>query len=247
MDAPPSVVGRLLQEISWGGNARPYREGGRGLENVLSAEVFQALDFLPRDGFLGRIVRSARGGAPEACGLLADQIENATLDLLPGDVFLSEYPPAGEGQLYIQPDAIIRTPDVYCLLEAKRIRRGSFQPEQLAREYLAVLQEAGDKTPLLLLVLPSEPPVAVRSNGRKSLHDAVAQWLEPVLARVDSELPSAIELVAQIDSVVASTTWDEVSKCVADGLAELDGLDTSVGRSMSRLAASVQSAIEWHS
>ena len=43
----------LLDELSWEGNAWKYREGGLGLENVLTAEVFQALDFLPREAFLG--------------------------------------------------------------------------------------------------------------------------------------------------------------------------------------------------
>ena len=41
----PSAMGRLLEEISWEGNARKYRHGGRGLENVLTAEFFLALDF----------------------------------------------------------------------------------------------------------------------------------------------------------------------------------------------------------
>lgn len=45
---PASVVGRLLAEISWE-RATAYREGGRGRENVLVAEVLMALDFLPGD------------------------------------------------------------------------------------------------------------------------------------------------------------------------------------------------------
>lgn len=48
---PPTLIGRLLHEISWEGNARPYREGGRGRENVLTAEVFLVLDFLPAQLF----------------------------------------------------------------------------------------------------------------------------------------------------------------------------------------------------
>ena len=44
-----SVLGRLLEELSWAGNTiRNYREGGRGYENVLTAEALQGLDFLPR-------------------------------------------------------------------------------------------------------------------------------------------------------------------------------------------------------
>jgi hypothetical protein len=40
-----SVLGRLLEEISWeGASVRRYRDGGRGHENVLTAEVLTALD-----------------------------------------------------------------------------------------------------------------------------------------------------------------------------------------------------------
>ena len=44
------MVGRLLQEISWE-RAISYRAGGKGRENVLTAEVLMALDFLPRTHF----------------------------------------------------------------------------------------------------------------------------------------------------------------------------------------------------
>ncbi len=131
----PSPLGRLLEEISWEGNARHYREGGRGFENVLTVEVFQALDFLPRARFLGRIVESVAGGGSQAAKLLSQEAELVTFSLLPGDVFLSG---PGTAQLAVQPDGIIESPSVYCVLEAKRIKRGAFQPEQLAREYLVL-------------------------------------------------------------------------------------------------------------
>ena len=40
----PNTTGRLLHEVSWKGNARHYRPGGRGREKVLLAEVFALLD-----------------------------------------------------------------------------------------------------------------------------------------------------------------------------------------------------------
>jgi len=47
-----SFVGRLLEEISYEGKkVRVYRDGGLGRENVLTTEVFQALDFMPRTLF----------------------------------------------------------------------------------------------------------------------------------------------------------------------------------------------------
>ncbi|HEV8555564.1 MAG TPA: hypothetical protein VGR06_04100 [Actinophytocola sp.] len=59
------MVGRLLEELSWEGpRVRQYRFGGRGLENVLTAEVLTALDFLPRRGFLGAVLAAAHGADP---------------------------------------------------------------------------------------------------------------------------------------------------------------------------------------
>lgn len=58
-----SVIGRLLEEISWeGSRVKQYREGGRGLENVLTAEVLLPLTYLPRGPFLAPVLRSAHGG-----------------------------------------------------------------------------------------------------------------------------------------------------------------------------------------
>lgn len=51
------VIGQLLQHISWVGNTvKAYRNGGQGFEDVLTAEVFLALDFLPRQSFLGAVI-----------------------------------------------------------------------------------------------------------------------------------------------------------------------------------------------
>src|SRR5882672_458590 len=127
MAKSPSLIGRLLEEISWG-NAVHYRDGGQGFENVLTAEVLQALDFLPRTSFLGRILGSLDGEALPAATLLAQESEAISFSFLPGDLPLNESRSAVDGQLVVQPDAVLTSPSVYCLVEAKRIRRGSFQP-----------------------------------------------------------------------------------------------------------------------
>jgi hypothetical protein len=60
--ANSSVLGRLLEEISWeGARVRGYRDGGRGRENVLTAEVLGALSYLPRSTFLAAVFRAAHG------------------------------------------------------------------------------------------------------------------------------------------------------------------------------------------
>ena len=146
-----SAIGRLLEEISWeGARVRGYRQGGRGLENVLTTEVFMLLDFLPRDRFFAPVIRAATGAAA-TLDRIATEAESADVKLLPGDIALT---PAG---INVQPDATITTETCSVLVEAKRIKASAFQPEQLAREYLALLQESTDRTPLLLLVLGSRP------------------------------------------------------------------------------------------
>jgi hypothetical protein len=78
-----SAVRRLLDELSWEGNARKYRNGGVGLENVITTEVFQAVDFLPRQAFLGRVLASASGASmAQARG----DVEQLSVDLLPGNL-----------------------------------------------------------------------------------------------------------------------------------------------------------------
>jgi len=160
---PDSAIGRLLTELSWSGRSiRQYRHGGAGFENVLTAEVLQALDFLPRAAFLGGVLEQAHG-ADEARKTLAEEIEQAEVTVLPGDTALN---PAGHGKrakVVVQPDATITSPSVYALVEAKRIRRSSFQPEQPAREFVAATVEAqaSGRRPLLLLILGTPPPVTV--------------------------------------------------------------------------------------
>jgi hypothetical protein len=171
-----SPTGRLLEELSWEGNARKYREGGRGLENVLITEVFAALDLLPRDAFLGSVLRRAHGG-DQARIVAAAGVEEARVDVLPGGPDL--YP----GGPNIQPDAILEMPEAMVLVEAKRIRAGAFQPEQLAREYLCLLRDFSRPTRLLLLILPVPPPIVVRGHGRLSINNAILSRLPAVHAK----------------------------------------------------------------
>lgn len=150
-----SVIGRLLEEISWEGRSvRAYRDGGRGRENVLTAEVLWPLSCLPREAFLAAVLRQAHG-AEGARVKAAEELEVAEVTLLPDQMEL------GPGRLIVQPDATIVSPATYTLIEAKRIRRSSFQVGQLAREFVALMATAGDRSPLLLLFLGSPPPVQV--------------------------------------------------------------------------------------
>lgn len=237
--ARDSTLGRLLQELSWvGSNIRAYRDGGRGFENVLTAEVFTVLDYLPRTAFLGAVIASATGAA-EARRRVVEEIETAELTLLPDELMLHR-PPTG-GSVVVQPDGILVSPSCYVLIEAKRIRRSSFQKEQLAREYAAVCQEAQARTPLLLLLLGAPPPVLVAGEGRLSVEEAVARHLGKFSP--PAELP---RLLDELRNVVAWTTWAQLRQVVESQAVAFRRDDDSVAGSVARLSGAVTDAVRRH-
>lgn len=233
-------IGRLLEELSWEGNAVKYRKGGRGLENVLVTEVFQALELLPRTAFLARVLRTARGDSA-AIEAAAAGVEEASVVVLPEGVELAEGGPE------VQPDVLLQMPTATVVIEAKKIRPGgSFQPEQLAREYLVLQRNFGSGTRLLLLLLPGPPPIAVRGRGRISVREAVLEQLGVVHARADASPPLS-SLVTDVDKVLAWTTWADVDRALLEGLSEFAGLSQSVASSITRGVSAARRAIAWHS
>jgi hypothetical protein len=246
-DLPRTPLSRLLEEISWEGRSVvKYRDGGRGKENVLTAEVLTALDYLPRDAYLAAVLRGAHGAA-DAAGRAADEADDAEVVFLPEEFTLN---PAAQGRgdrLIVQPDATITSPSTLVLLEAKGIRSGSFGPEQLAREYLAVTAMAGARTPLLLLVLGSAPPVAIRGlSGRFELADAVAANLESVYAKAGPHPWSLVDLQARVTECCAWLTWAELAGLVAAEHARGRHSGTFAAGTVDRLVGTVTRAVRWH-
>jgi hypothetical protein len=243
----PSVLRRLLAELSWAGaTIRAYRDGGHGYENVLTAEVLQALDFLPRRRFLGQVLQSATG-ADESRRLLVEEIEEAAVTLLPGSQHLI---PSGAHHRYrlpVQPDGIIKGPRTYTIVEAKRIHASSFKPEQLAREYVLALRDAGECRPLLLLMLGEAPPVHVAGRGRLGIEEGISLHLKSVLTRAENHSFSFAEAHARIPEVVCWITWAEIARVVQNQLQHPDGHDESVNRCIQRLCTTISEAVSWHS
>ena len=245
----PRVLGRLLEELSWvGQKIKEYRQGGRGFENVLTAEVLQSLDFLPRQSFLGEIVKASHG-ALEARIKLQQEIEEVEFTLLPGNFYLIPSASVHRNGLAVQPDGIIQTPSTFVVLEAKRIRRSSFQAEQLAREFVLVMKEASERNsqPILWLILGSEPPVLIRGHGRQDPIDAIEIYLESVLERSENNAFEKSELLQEAHKVVCWTTWQTISDVVSEQLANLYIPDKSIKNCVERLANSIVQSIAWHS
>jgi hypothetical protein len=236
-----SIIGRLLEEISWEGKrvVHLYRGGGRGKENVLTAEVMISLDFLPRTHFLAEVLRAAHG-AEAALGSVAAQIEDCELSVLPPQLTLK---PAGT---VVQPDALLEAANGYVLVEAKGMRRASFGPQQLAREYLAVIREAKTRNPVLLLILGSPPPFTVKKQGPKDIPQAIRDNLQAVMDATGAD-ELFDDLVDRIPDVVSWITWAEVNTVVTSQLSSMKIEDPSLRGTVERLAKAVSAAITIHS
>ena len=238
----PSIIGRLLEELSWTGKQIiSYRGGGRGFENVLSTEVLQALHFLPRSTFLTAVVRAFHDGSPATRAAFEAEAEEADFLVLPGGgMYLqTENMPKVE----VQPDALITTPSVYCLVEAKRIRSSSFQPRQLAREFVMAQQFAGERRPMLAPLLSAPPPVRVQGRGRLSIRDAIVTAL-PQIFCPGSDLTT---WKARIDETVAWLTWAELAEQMRLAQQKFTSADPSVDAGgINRITGSLLKSIEWH-
>jgi len=235
-----SIIGRLLEEISWEGKSvRYYRHGGVGRENVLTAEVMTSLDYLPRTHFLAEVLRAAEGAKSALRGVIA-QIEQCELSVLPLELSLL---PAGT---VVQPDAVLSTPGGFVLVEAKGMRTASFQPEQLAREYLAVVRAAKTRDPVMLLILGSPPPVRVSGQGLWEIGEAIKDQLPRVLRHTGADECEG-DLVKRIPEVVSWITWAKLDAVVARQLSSIKIDDPSLRGSVERLATALSAAIAIHS
>ena len=229
-----STIRRLLDEISWEGNASRYRDGGLGKENVLTAEVLQALDFLPRNAFLGQVLREAHG-ADLARIDAASAAEDLVFDVLPGDLEVPEL------SIRAQPDALLRSDHSFVFVEAKRLRTSSFQEEQLARELLLTAHHAAGRQPLLLLVLGAPPPIPVRGHGRLSIADAVGLGHQLIRERLGKDVP-----ICDPSSTICYATWADIADMALRGADTYEIGDDSALRAIRRIATSIVDAVAAH-
>jgi len=241
-----SVLGRLLQELSWvGANIRDFHDGGLGFENVLTAEALTALDFLPRTDFLGAVLQAAHGAVAARSKAVAE-IEQAEVTLFPDQLVLRPNAPTNQ-TLVVQPDGSVISPGSYVMLEAKRIRTSTFQPEQLAREYVALMREARGRSPLLLLILGSEPPVPVRGHGRMGIAEAISLHLHSVLERTEDHDLDESSLRESLPEVLSWITWQELGSVVTKQQGTFSSDNPSANATVSRLADSLTDSVARHS
>ncbi len=239
-DPAPSTFGRLLEEISWEGNARKYRGGGLGKENVLTTEVFSALDFLPRDAFLGDIFRQAHDGSTAVKTAVAATAEHADVTVLPGDV----HPCDSQGQPLgwrLQPDVIIETDTTVCFVEAKRIQTSQFQEHQLFRTLYALHSYANGRDALMLVITAQPPPYRIQRHGRLTIGESIHRSLDTVSHAEDQ---ATLRLLT--DTSICWITWEDIAVLASEAAAGLTDLPGPVQRTVDRLAASIGDAIHRH-
>jgi hypothetical protein len=237
----PSSIGRLLEEISWEGNARNYRGGGLGMENVLTAEVFSALDFLPREAFLGEIIRQTHGDSATPRHALVNAIETATVTVLPGDVPQADSQ-ADSGTWRVQPDVLIDSPTAVGFVEAKRIRSSQFQEHQLLKTFAALGTYAGKRDSLLIVVTSEPPPYRVERQGRLSIAESIEHSLSIV-----SDPDERNRLRSAAETSICWTTWDEIAAIVSTSATSTAPDAGPAAGTIERLAASVSDAVSRHS
>ena len=236
-----SVIGRLLEEISWeGASVRGYRLGGRGRENVLTAEIFLPLGYLPRRAFLGEVLRVAHG-ADEARAAVIRDIEPAVLTLLPDETVL---PPTG---IVVQPDATLVSVSTHVLVEAKRIRASSFSGGATSAGVPGPGSRRWAADAIAACRSRLATPVRLAGHaGRVALQEAVTLHLGTVYNRVDGVPLDLDEMTRRLPETLAWITWSEIQQTVACQAGRCANLDQELASTIRRLSASVTTAIDWH-
>lgn len=230
-EPPPSAIAGLLDELSWEGNARKYRGGGRGLENVLTAEVFQALDFLPRGDFLAPVLAACTPSVP-----MPAAAEDLQFEILPGD---RSDPRTG---IKVQPDVLLTSASHYLFVEAKAIAKNpKFQRGQLAREALVTAANKDERSATLLLVLGAPPPIAVAGRGRLSIADELSQGLADIRAGYPQ-----IAGADGLDTSISWITWQQIAEVVAQSASDFANESPSVAAGVQRLAGALTQAVHRH-
>lgn len=129
----------------------------------------------------------------------------------------------------------------FVLVEAKRLRRSSFQADQLAKELILAAEHARDRHPVLLLVLGAPPPIRVQGHGTLSIEDAVRVGQERISARHGRQVAAPNPL-----DTVAWTTWAEIGAQVEAALQTYDNPDESTYNAVARVARTVADALQVH-
>lgn len=138
----------------------------------------------------------------------------------------------------MQPDVLLTSDADFVVVEAKAIRRASFQVEQLARTLLVTHRHAQGMRAVVLLVFGTPPPIMVKGVGRLSIDGAVEAGMQHIADRVPGIPDTHVELLW--------TTWDSIADRVEKSAASFRNPDPSVIASVQGVGQVTTAAIQTH-
>ena len=209
-----TAIGRLMEVVSWHGTTiRNFRGRGTGKEDVITTEVFQALDLLPRSQFLAAVLEACEGSAVEARQLLVDEAEGLRVEAHADRFHLNPTLECHQSAIAVDPDVVLETPEVLGFVEAKRPASAArFQQQQLARQYFVLRREAGSRLSCLILLLGSEPPVRVRGiPGKIDPARDIRESLPAVYDLASAHAESLDSLQDGIEEHLLWITWQRLA------------------------------------
>ena len=246
---PYTAIGRLMEVISWHGKSiRHFRGHGTGIEDVLTTEVIQALDFLPRNHFLAPVIEACEGSALDARDRLADEAEALRVEAHADRYYLKPSLENHQSAIGVDPDVVFETPDVLAFIEAKRIAASAaFQHEQLARQYFVLTRAAGDRQSCLILLLGSEPPVKVKQIlGKVYPADVIRDTLPAVYERADPHPMSLDSLLEHVEDHLLWITWQRLEGVVASAAKTFSSGNRSIDAAVARTAEPIIGCVARH-
>lgn len=189
-----------------------YRDGGIGIEDVLTLQFIQSLDFLPRSPFIKSIISSLNGEDKKTLRKLVSEINTLTnLTFFSPAVYLKDIPRGLVQGNWLRPDGVFETENFFAFIEAK-IPGGSFKEHQLVSEFIIVHREAenNNKLPILLLILGEEPPININGQGNLPIQDAILNYYRTCCDRITHNAIPDNEIEEMINSTVFWITWGEI-------------------------------------
>lgn len=244
-----TAIGRLMEVVSWHGQSiRHFRGRGVGKEDVLTTEVFQTLDFLPRTHFLSPVLLACKGLATTARDLLVDEAESLRIEAHADRFHLRADEATHQARIAVDPDVVLETPEVLAFVEAKRLSSSAaFNRQQLAREYLALRRAAGPRPCCLILVMGSGPLVRVRGeSGRREPVRVIQDELPEVLAQAGFPLESMKQFADEVEHHLLWITWSEIEAAVESALKVFNSGDGSVDAAIARTAGPILGCVARH-
>ena len=94
------------------------------------------------------------------------------------------------------PDVRIDSPAAFVLVEAKRLRRSSFQADQLAKELILAAEHARDRHPVLLLAWTTWAEIGAQVQAALQTYDNPDESTYNAVARVARSVADALQVHA---------------------------------------------------